>query len=234
MPKNEKIFDLIIAHRGLHTNEIPENTIGAINNAVLNNVALEIDVQLTKDNVLVVFHDKNLLRLTNVNKNLKDVTYNEIKNLFIKNSKETIPRFEDVLKIIDGKVLLDIEIKYYSKPLKTIKCLGKLLEKYEGKYIIKSFNPFISFLYKLFNKTANVGVLAKKNKIINVLNYLFLYKPDFIAYNIDDINDNIVKKIKKYNIPLYLYTINSSEKLDKAKKWTKTIIYENLDKKRLE
>ena len=174
MPKNEKIFDLIIAHRGLHTNEIPENTIGAINNAVLNNVALEIDVQLTKDNVLVVFHDKNLLRLTNVNKNLKDVTYNEIKNLFIKNSKETIPRFEDVLKIVDGKVLLDIEIKYYSKPLKTIKCLGKLLEKYEGKYIIKSFNPFISFLYKLFNKTANVGVLAKKNKIINFFIYLFL------------------------------------------------------------
>ena len=62
----------------------------------------------------------------------------------------------------------------------------------------------------------------------------FCSKPDFIVYNVNDINEQVVNKLKKYNIPLYLYTINSLESLEKAKKWTKVIIYENLDKKRLE
>lgn len=229
-----KTFDLVIAHRGLHNSKIPENTLSAINNAILNNVAVEIDVQLTKDNVLVVFHDKNLFRLTNVNKNLKDINYNQIKDLSIYNGKEVIPRLEDVLNLVNGKVLLDIEIKYYSKPLKTLKYVSNLLKNYNGKYFIKSFNPFISFCYKLYNRKAKVGVLVKKSKFINSLCYLFFYKPDFIVYNVNDINERVVNKLKKYNIPLYLYTINSIESLEKAKKWTKVIIYENLDKKRLE
>lgn len=236
-------FNLYIAHRGIHNKKHPENTLGAIKNAMLNNIAVEIDVQLTKDNIAIVFHDKNLYRLTKTNKELKQVNFNEIQDLFVESSKEKIPKLEDVLNLVKGKVMLDIEIKYYNKPLKTIKIIKKVLEGYKGDYMIKSFNPLISFCYKLLNKNVKVGVLAKRvnnnipvifKKLINNFFYLHFYKPDFIVYNIEDINLKIVNKLKKHNIPLYLYTIDSVEKLEIAKNYTNVIVYENFEKKRLD
>ena len=60
------------------------------------------------------------------------------------------------------------------------------------------------------------------------LKYLWLYKPDFIAYNIEEVNDKIIKKIDKYNIPLHLYTIDTLEKLKRARKLSNTIIFEKI------
>ena len=76
-------FDnLIFAHRGVHNNiDIPENSIKAFKEALKNNLNIELDIQLTKDNKLVVFHDENLKRMSNVNKTLNELTYFEIKKL---------------------------------------------------------------------------------------------------------------------------------------------------------
>ena len=77
-----KFDNVIIAHRGVHNNiDIPENSLLAFKEAIKNNLAIELDVQLTKDNVLVVFHDNNLERMTKVNKNICNLTYNELKNI---------------------------------------------------------------------------------------------------------------------------------------------------------
>ena len=64
-----------IAHRGMFDNKkIPENSIKAFKKALKYNYSIELDVQLTKDNILVVFHDENLKRMTNIDKLLKDTT----------------------------------------------------------------------------------------------------------------------------------------------------------------
>lgn len=74
-----KINQNIIAHRGIHNNkDIPENSLLAFKTAVENNYAIELDVQLTKDNVLVVFHDYDLKRMTNKNGLIQDLTYKEL------------------------------------------------------------------------------------------------------------------------------------------------------------
>ena len=66
-----KFENLLIAHRGIHDNiDIPENTLQAFKKAVKNNISIELDVQLTKDNVLVIFHDDNLKRMTGINKTI--------------------------------------------------------------------------------------------------------------------------------------------------------------------
>ena len=107
-----KFENLLIAHRGIHDNiDIPENTLQAFKKAIKNNISIELDVQLTKDNVLVVFHDDNLKRMTGINKNIKDITYYELKDIKLLNTNDTIPTFSEALNIINGKVLLDIEIK---------------------------------------------------------------------------------------------------------------------------
>ena len=71
--------NLIIAHRGVHDNKnTPENSLKAFYKALIEKYPIELDIQLTKDNEIVVFHDKNLKRMTGVDKNVSDLTLDEI------------------------------------------------------------------------------------------------------------------------------------------------------------
>lgn len=77
----------IIAHRGVFDNKsVPENSMLSFMNAIKYNYPIELDVQLTKDNKLVVFHDDNLLRMTAYDKLLQEANYSEISNLKLLNS----------------------------------------------------------------------------------------------------------------------------------------------------
>ena len=116
---NEKNFLTrnLIAHRGLHdiNNGIVENSLEAFDLAVQKKYIIELDVQILKDNNIVVFHDNNLHRLTGVNKNISEVTYEEIKDLKLRNTNSYIPKLEEVLNFINGRVPILIEIKNNGK-----------------------------------------------------------------------------------------------------------------------
>ena len=97
----------IIAHRGVFDNKsVPENSMLSFKNAIKYNYPIELDVQLTKDNKLVVFHDDNLLRMTGYDKLLQEANYSEISNLKLLNANENIPTFNEVLKLINNRVFL--------------------------------------------------------------------------------------------------------------------------------
>ena len=112
MDKMKPFYNYYYAHRGLHDKKSrPENSIPAFQNAVSHGYGIELDVQKTKDHVLVVFHDEDLQRLCHVNKKLYQCTYKELQKYSLRGTKERIPRLKDVLKAIDGKVPLIVEIK---------------------------------------------------------------------------------------------------------------------------
>ena len=92
-----------ICHRGLHDEKIPENSMKVFSKAIKNNYVIELDIHLLKDNNVVVFHDDNLKRMTNKNINIKDMTYEEIKKINLKQTNEKIPLLKDVLKLVDKK-----------------------------------------------------------------------------------------------------------------------------------
>ena len=67
------------AHRGFHGEEgIPENSMAAFKKAKGSGYGIELDVQLTKDGVMVVHHDYDLKRTCGVNKKITDLTYREL------------------------------------------------------------------------------------------------------------------------------------------------------------
>ena len=132
----------IYCHRGLFNNKkIVENTLPAFKTALKYNLGIELDIRITKDNKIVVFHDSNVKRLTGVDKFVKDMTYEELKSLKLLDTDDTIPTLEDVLKLVEGKVLLLIEIK--TAPKGFLEKLNRLLIDYNGKVLLQSFNPFI-------------------------------------------------------------------------------------------
>lgn len=187
----------LFAHRGLFNNESdhPENSLPAFELAVENKYGIELDVQLTKDKQLVVHHDLSLKRSTGKDLKVNQLTYEELQDLPLFNSKETIPLFTDVLKVIDGKVPLIVEIKVNYDYLETTIKTNEILNSYSGNYCVESFNPLAVKWYRQHRPDIIRGQLStdyfkdhmKTNVLIKVImtNYLsnFLTRPDFVADN---------------------------------------------------
>ena len=153
----------IIAHRGVNdNNKVVENTLESFSNAVKLGYAIEFDIHLLKDNEIVVYHDDNLKRLTGINKDLKDLTYDDIKDIKLLNTNQTIPKLSEVLKLVNGKVPIIIELKYDRKVGLLEKELVKYLDNYKGKFAVKSFNPLIVRWFKINRKDYIRGLLVPR------------------------------------------------------------------------
>lgn len=220
--KNLNILKKIkIAHRGLWDEDIPENSIGAFKRCIDKNTPIELDIHLLKDNTLIVFHDDNLKRMTGVDKLLKDCTYDEIKNLKLKKTNYNIPTLKEVLDLVDGKVLLDIEIKTDVDNFTICYELCKLLDAYNGYFIIKSFNPFYIWWFRIHRPNFIRGLLVSRLKG-KKMNRLFKYalfkmwftniaKPDFISFNYKDLPNKRIQRLRNNGVPILLFTIKENE-----------------------
>lgn len=230
----------LIAHRGYHdiSQGIPENTLSAFQKAVDLKYAIELDIHILKDNIVVVFHDDDLKRMAGIDKPLKDCTYDDLKDLKLQGTDYTIPTFEEVLKLVDGKVPLLVEFKtdYNLKGL--LKEAMKLLQNYNGKYAVQSFHPGCVNYFKRNYPNIPRGQLAydfKKDKIphfaklmLRNMFFNFLTKPDFISYNIDNYNLNKIFKWKKKRTILG-WTIRDKKQYEANKDIFDILICENID-----
>ena len=186
------------AHRGLHKRDksVPENSIAAFERASAKGYGMELDVQLSKDGQVVVFHDDTLNRVCGVDSRVDEKTYDELKEMSLCGTDETIPLFSDVLKTVRGRGPLIVELKTGKRNKELCEKTYALLKDYCGEYCIESFNPFI---VRWFRKNAPEivrGQLANPPKDYNgevngvtafilgnvLLN--FLARPQFIAYKI--------------------------------------------------
>ena len=231
-----------IAHRGLFNNiDIPENSLIAFEEAVKNQYGIELDIQLTKDDKLVVFHDSSLKRMTGIDKDLIDCTYDELLQYKLLDTNEVIPLFKDVLNILEKDTPLIIEIKPEGRYLETTKRVVNLMQGYNGLYNIESFNPYIVYYLKKNEPQIIRGQLAynsinDKNSKVNFflriiltnLLFSFINRPDYIAYQHSDMNNlsfRIVSKI--YHAECVAWTIQSQKQLEEAKKYYRCFIFDS-------
>ena len=232
---------VLYAHRGLHDNEsqAPENSMAAFQKAVDAGFGIELDVQLTKDWVPVVFHDFDLKRVCGVEGKVYEYTYEELRQFSLGKSQEKIPRFADVLKLIGGKVPLIVELKIEYTDASLCPIVDKLLRDYKGAYCIESFNPLGVLWYRRNHPEIMRGQLSDafyssgemKGALYFLLENLlfnFLTKPDFIAYN----HKNAHKLSRRLCRGLYhntavAWTIQSKEELEEARKHFDLFIFDS-------
>ena len=199
---------MIIAHRGVHNNkDIPENSMKAFKKAIDKGYGVEFDIEITKDDKLIIHHDDNLVRMTGVNKNVEDMTFDEISKLKLLKTKEHIPTFKELLDLVNGKVYLDIEIKSTKKVKLICDLILKELENYNGELSLKSFSPMIVRRLKKITKRYEIGLLVMKNSKSKLLNFLvktkliYLIKYDFLAVSKYMLTRKYYKKkIRKYKM----------------------------------
>lgn len=232
------IKNIPIAHRGLHNDSIPENSILSFEEAISNDYAIELDVHLSNDGELIVFHDRNLKRMTGINEIIEAQSSEFLTSLQLLNSKEKIPTLTEVLKIVNNRGPILIEIKNQLTDGKLEEKLNIILSKYKGEYAIQSFNPYSVGWFAKNNPSILRGQLSGDFKNENLPNYkkimmrYFLMnwysKPNFIAYDINLLPCWAVSIQKKLGIPILAWTIDTKVKKEKAMKYADNIIFEGI------
>ncbi len=235
------MFSGKIAHRGLHGGDIPENSMAAFSRAVDKGFAIELDVRLTRDGKLAVFHDAELERMCGVEGRLEDFTYEQLSAFRLKGSDERIPLLKDVLKLVDGKVPLLVELKDCGFPVLEKRTI-RLMKNYRGEFAVQSFDPFTVMWYRLFSPDTARGQLISTYKKRLDLQYIarricalpivwrLISRPDFISADIRTIDEKTIKAVKECGAELFLWTIKTDKGLKKAEGLTDGIIFENYDR----
>ncbi|MBO5138375.1 MAG: hypothetical protein J6B89_01905 [Bacilli bacterium] len=208
----EYLKNVYIAHRGIYNNiDIIENTLEAFSKAIDKKIPIEFDIRMLKDGTLVVFHDKSLKRLAKCDKDVSEFNISNLKTITLCNNRSRIPSFNDVLNLVNGEVLVDIELKDTKHPFKLIKNVINILDLYNGKFIIKSFNPFYMLLIRIYRKAYIRGLLIDK-KAVKIPLSLFVSKPNFICCDKDIINNRKIQSyIKRNGCLLYCYNVKDKK-----------------------
>lgn len=186
-PDRRPFVGRLYAHRGLHDNqtEAPENSMAAFRKAVAAGYGIELDVQLTRDGIPVIFHDFTLQRMARYDEDaipagmlpdadgtypvtgkVRDYTWEELQHFHLLHSAERIPKFAEFLRMVDGQVPLVIEFKVESNELslspEVCVTAWKLLEKYRGVFCIESFHPMVLWWFRRNHPEVFRGQLAEE------------------------------------------------------------------------
>lgn len=229
-----------IAHRGLYKKDqsIAENTLDAFDRAVQTGYGIELDVQLTRDEKVIVFHDETLYRASGIDFRPDAFTLAELLQLPLFGTDQKIPLFSKVLSHIDGKVPLIVELKPGGNWKLLCEKTRDMLRAYEGDYCVESFDPR---LVRWFRKNAPEimrGQLAESYQKAHVFSkwYIafmmsrgltnFLTKPQFLAYRKGKKCCNI-RLAEKLGALRVLWTADGGDALAALEQKTDCIIFED-------
>ncbi len=220
------------AHRGLHGEKTPENSLAAFQLAADRGYGIELDVRWTKDRVMVVHHDDSLLRMCGVDRKISEMTGGEVLRCQLKGSPEYVPTLDQVLDKVNGKVPLIIEMKSGPQAAKGLpEMLYRRLQRYPGMYCVESFDPRMVRWFKKHAPHVVRGQLAfdphrgaygqfrgLRYRIGAHLLMNALSRPDFVAYDYETAGNLSFRMMRAVYAPvLAAWTVRSEETFEQLK-----------------
>ncbi len=207
------------AHRGLHSDKVPENSLAAAEAAIESGLGIECDIQRSADDWPMVFHDWDLARLTGAVGSVEDHTADELEALALIGSKQTPIRLQRFLETLAGRAPLLIEIK--SRPAYdvewTCQYVSRTLEQYSGRYAVMSFDPRVPEWFKAnVPQTCRglVGTDSLPNGFEHMwrdLNLIEQAEPDFLAIDRRDLSRPEAAEWRAAGNPLLTWTVRTRE-----------------------
>ena len=218
---------LYIGHRGSPT-LITENTLPSFQKAIDQGVdGLELDIRLSQDGKVIIFHDRDLKRLAGRKDKVNQLTLEQLQRIvLIKKEEQTAesqaPSFDDLVPLLDQIKVINIEIKS-EKLFDKSTILYRLLDfihnnKIKHKCIVSSFNPYLLTRLRIIDKEVLIGFLysSYKNPVYNMIGIL-LCKPDSLHVNYKALNKQMVWWSKLKGLKINSYTINDKKGLKYAR-----------------
>lgn len=183
------------AHRGLWGGDIPENSLAAFDRAAAKGFAIELDVQLSADGVVMVFHDYSLNRVCGEEGKVRERTAAELAACRLSGTEQHVPTLREVLDTVGGRVPLLIELKGESTDTDLVPTTLQVLEGYEGLWCMESFNPLLLRAVKkqaphVVRGLLSTDLIKEKRKGSKLLNFALskllltcLCRPAFHAWD---------------------------------------------------
>lgn len=235
-----------IAHRGLHERSAGrvENTISAIRSALRGDYGIEIDLQLSRDGVPMVFHDYALDRLTEERGPVALRSAADLGGVPLTGSADTIPTLEEVLRLVAGKVPLLVEIKDQdgalgpnTGPLE--EATAAALAAYDGPVAVMSFNPHaVAHLAKRaphvprglttdgFSAEDWPTIPARRRDELARIGAVEGIGASFISHNHRDLAAPRVAELKRAGLSVLCWTIRSAEEEKQARRVADNVTFE--------
>lgn len=228
-------WGLNIAHRGLHSKDqtTPENSLAAFEAACQAGYGIELDVQLSKDGQVMVFHDDTLQRACNITERVDNYTAEELQQTSLFSTAHTIPLFKDVLNTVQGRVPLVVELKRGPQNALLCQKTWQLLQQYPGPYCIESFDPRIVGWFRKQAPSVLRGQLAATPKalrngasgfLIGNLLSNFIARPQFIAY--DKANKTLLARLISSQCMQIAWTVRPENDIKAIEQINDAIIFE--------
>jgi len=225
------LFDRPIAHRGLHDRAkgIIENTASAFEAACQRGYTIECDVQLSRDGIPMIFHDDDLDRLTGVPGPVSAKTMAELSSYKLLGSAagDTPQSFAEFLAQVDGRVLLQIELKQQPDQAATevlAQTVLDALQRYRGPVTIESFDPRLLIALRKRAAAYPLGIItygydepewdadmaAGTKFMLRHLLHWPQTRFDFISCRDNALDLPAVKLFRSFGVPVTTWTIKSS------------------------
>ena len=239
--------NLPVAHRGLHDPHkgIIENSPSAFEAAARAGYAIELDVHLSSDGEVIVFHDATLDRLTKETGKTSARTASELTQLTIEGSADTIPTLRDVLGQVAARVPVLIEIKNGARTIGPLEAaVAKDLENYYGVVAVQSFNPFSMGWFAKHTPHIRRGQISQDYKNYTdrplswgqkfALTHMLMVpisRPQFVAYDCKALPSFVPSLTHKMGLPLLAWTVRTEAIQEKLAPHVDNIIFEGFHAK---
>ena len=247
---SEVLFPRPIAHRGLHNRSagVIENSASAFEAAIAGSFAIECDVQLTADGVPVIFHDDGTHRLLGTAGAVADISAGDITSspLLGSSNRDTPQRFVDFLAQIDGRAMLQVELKHQRDPAGTqllARAVAEALKAYSGPVTIESFDPNLLTSIRQFGFTGPRGIITysyepgehdnhlTEEQRFTLRHLLHWHETqfDFISCDKEALELPAIKFWRALGKPVTAWTIRSKVEAEAARPHIDQIVFEGFD-----
>ncbi|MFT4011964.1 MAG: glycerophosphodiester phosphodiesterase family protein [Paracoccus sp. (in: a-proteobacteria)] len=233
-----------IAHRGLHSPGVPENSMAAFRAAIAAGYGIECDIQPASDGTAMVFHDHDLPRLTGTQGLIRDMGADALSRLRLMGTDEPIPTLEGLLAEVAGRVPLLIEIKDQS--LRAAPDTGELSRRaaelvaaYRGAVAVMSFNPDgVAAFHRAAPGVAvgltTCGYQARDWPMLDAPTRARLARiadfgrvgASFISHDRQDLRNPAVLALKERGVPVLTWTVGSARQARAARRVADNITFE--------
>lgn len=235
-----------VAHRAFHDQAEGrvENTISSVVAAIARNFAIEVDLQLTADEQVVVFHDDALDRLAKTTGSIGRLDLSSIRAVRLRGTADGIPTLNELLEEVAGRVPLFLELKSrWTGDRRLERAVAKALTNYSGPIAVMSFDPASVRTMRHLAPHLPRGLVADRfdpnewgvipGHYRFALRHLLTASyalPQFIAYDIAALPATAPLLIRHlFGLPLLTWTVRTSAERITAKRWANQMIFEGFD-----